>query len=171
MNLKKHLQNLRKEDLVEEILKLAKKFKEVKNHYEMDLGGQEKQAEIVAEFKQKIKKQYFPTRGYGDPKASEVRKILSDFKKISIFPYDIVDLTLYRVEMAVNFTNAYGDIDEQFYNSTENNYEDALKIIRTNGLEAHFINRCMTIAHNCQNIGWGFGDTMNDLTEEYLDTK
>ena len=52
---KKHLQSLSQEELVEEILKFSKKFKDVKAHYEMDLGGNEKQAAIVEEFKKKTK--------------------------------------------------------------------------------------------------------------------
>ena len=166
---KKHLQSLSQEELVEEILKFSKKFKDVKAHYEMDLGGNKKQAAIVEEFKKKNKKQYFPTRGYGDPKAVEIRKIISDFKKISVFPYDIADITLYRVEMAVDFTNAYGDIDERFYDSTANAYEDALKIITKNDLQKYFIERCTKIQNDTSDIGWGFADQIEDLTNEYLE--
>ena len=166
--LKKHLQSLTHDELVEEILKLTKKFKEVKAYYEMDLGDSKQQSVLLNEFKAKLKKQYFPTRGYGDPKASEVRKIISDFKKISVFSFDIADLILYRVELAVKFTNSYGDINERFYTSTETAYEEALKLIQTNNLQEHFRERGLDIQRQTQDIGWGFSYTMRELTEKYL---
>ena len=110
----------------------------------------------------------FSTRGYGDPKASEVRRIISDFKRISVFPFDIADLILYRVELAVKFTNTYGDIDERFYTSTETAYEEALKLIQANNLQEYFRERGLDIQRQTQDIGWGFSHTMRDLTEKYL---
>ena len=49
---------------------------------------------------------------------------------------------LYYVEMGVQFTNAYGDIDEAFYNSMESMYERAVKYIAQHGMCGHFEERC-----------------------------
>ncbi|MGA0559899.1 DUF6155 family protein [Larkinella sp. VNQ87] len=167
-SLKKHLQSLTHDELVDEILKLTKKFREVKAYYEMDLGDSKQQGALLAEYKTKLKKLFFPTRGYGDPKASEVRKIISDFKKISVFPFDVADLLLYRVELAVQFTNSYGDIDDRFYASTETAYEEALKLIETHKLHDHFRERGLMIQEQTRHIGWGFSYTMRDLTQKYF---
>lgn len=118
--------------------------------------------------KEKIKKQFFPARGYGNPKAAEIRKLISDFRKVSVFPFDVVDVLLFRVEQAVDFTNAYGDISEAFYTATESAYEDALKLISTHQLKDHFLDRCLTIQHKTEHIGWGFADEIDRLTEDYL---
>ncbi len=168
-SIKKHLQSLTHDELVEEVLKLAKRFKEVKVYFDMELGDTKQQTAIVEGVKQKIKKQFFPTRGYGNPKAAEIRKLISDFRKISVFPFDVVDVLLFRVEQAVDFTNAYGDINEAFYTSTETAYEDALKLLGTHNLKDHFLKRCLTIRRQSAGIGWGFSDEMDRLTEEYLD--
>lgn len=150
-----------------EVLTLAKRFKDVKMYFEMELGDVKQQTAVVDAVKQKIKKQYFPSRGYGNPKAAEIRKVISDFRKISVFPYDVIDVLLYRVEQAVDFTNAYGDISETFYTSTESAYEDALKLMQEHALD-NFVARCLTIQRNAQQIGWGFSDQINSLTSEYL---
>ncbi len=167
-SLKKHLQSLTSDELVAEILKLVKRFKDVKTYFDMELGDSAQQAAIVEGVKQQIKKQFFPARGYGNPKAAEVRKLISDFRKVSVFPFDVVDVLLYRVEQAVDFTNAYGDIDETFYTSAESAYEDALKLMSTHNLKDHFRNRCRTIQQKTDGIGWGFGDEIGQLTEQYL---
>lgn len=168
ISLKKHLQSLTHDELVEEVLKLAKRFKEVKTYFEMELGDTKQQTAIVESVKQKIKKQFFPARGYGNPKAAEIRKLISEFRKVSVFPFDVVDVLLFRVEQAVDFTNAYGDISEAFYTATETAYEDALKLIGTHNLKDHFLDRCLIIQRQTEDIGWGFADEIERLTEEYL---
>lgn len=134
----------------------------------MELGDTRQQTVIVEMVKQKIKKQFFPARGYGNPKAAELRKLISDFRKVSVFPFDVADVLLFRVEQAVDFTNAYGDITEAFYTSTETAYDDALKLITAHNLKDHFFKRCLTIQRNAAGIGWGFSDEMDRITEEYL---
>lgn len=134
----------------------------------MELGDTKQQTAIVESVKQKIEKQFFPTRGYGNPKAAEIRKLISEFRKVSVFPFDVVDVLLFRVEQAVDFTNAYGDITEAFYTATETAYEDALKLISTHNLKDHFLDRCLKIRRQTQDIGWGFADEIARLTEEYL---
>jgi hypothetical protein len=98
-----------------------------------------------------------------------VRQIISDFRKIAVHPFDVIDVLLYRVEQAVAFTKAYGDISETFYTSTESVYETTLKLLKEHQLQEHFSTRCRTIQQDSRHIGWGFSDEMDRLTEEYLD--
>ncbi len=167
--LKKHLDTLPKEELVNEVMRLYEKIKAVKDFYEMDLGTDS--SSVLNEYKAKIEKQYFPKRGYGSPKASEVRKLISDFKKIAAFEYDVVDLMIFRVEQSVKFTNAYGDIDEQFYTSAENVFEDALKLAQKTASLVHIKERARQIAKDTQNIGWGFGDALFSMFADYFEEK
>ncbi|TAE41125.1 MAG: hypothetical protein EAZ70_02630 [Runella slithyformis] len=164
--LKKHLETLEKEELIHEVLRLYEKIKAVKDFYEMDLGTDTNA--VLNEYKAKIEKQYFPKRGYGNPKASEVRKVISDFKKIAAFEFDVVDLLIFRVEQAVRFTNAYGDIDEQFYTSAENAFDDALKLAKKTASLAHIRDRAFCIVKETENIGWGFHDTLFSTFTEYF---
>ena len=105
--LNKFLKEMSKKDLENEVKKLYSKFKEVKKYYEIEFC--EDTTEILNEYKQKMRKEYFPTRGFGKARNRESRKIVNDFKKISIFQKDVVELLLYRVETMIEFTNEYGD--------------------------------------------------------------
>lgn len=165
--LKKHLEELTKAELTAEILKLFEKIKAVKDYYEMDLGTDT--SAVLNEYKAKIERQYFPKRGYGTPKAAEVRKLISEFKKIAIFEFDVVDLLLFRVEKAVDFTNAYGDIDEAFYTSAENAFDDALKLAKKTATLAAIKERSRQVVLETQNMGWGFYDALFETFTEYFE--
>ncbi len=160
ISLKKHLEQLTKEELVEEILKLNKKFKEVKTYYEMDLGGEEQQTKIVNEVKNKLKKE-FARREH--PKASVLRKIITDFKKVAVFPHDVIDILLCRIELEIDFLNQYRYMSTAFYEATRKSYEEAIKLIEKEGAETHFNERCLQIQHRLSNIGWGFGYVIQRL--------
>ncbi len=159
----KHLFQLDRKEMAQELLKLFGKFDNVRQFYQMDLGGDT--SELLNVYKEKIRKEYFPNRGFGEPKASIIRKILSDFKKVSVFEHDLIDLLLYRVELGVRFTNEFGDIDEPFYRSVTNSFDDALKLITENISHARFQDRCAGIVLATRHIGWGFHD---DLLDGYV---
>jgi hypothetical protein len=46
-----------------------------------------------------------------------LKKAVSDFERVSKEPKNFADLMISYVEFGVDFTNDYGDIDEQFYNN------------------------------------------------------
>jgi hypothetical protein len=75
---------------------------------------------------------------------------------------------LYYVEMGVQFTNTYGDIDEAFYNSMESMYQSAVKHIVKHEMEAQFEERCRRIVSETSDIGWGFHDQLSDIYEEHF---
>ncbi len=75
---------------------------------------------------------------------------------------------LYYVEMGVQFTNTYGDINESFYSSMETMYEHAARLIAANGLRDEFETRCKEIVDDTRNIGWGFHDALSDSFAEHF---
>ena len=70
---------------------------------------------------------------------------------------------LYYVENGVEFTNEYGDIDEDFYLKIENIFSNALDYIFKHNMEKKFEDRCLKITINSKGIGWGFSNSMSDL--------
>lgn len=72
------------------------------------------------------------------------------------------------VETGVRYTNEFGDIDEPFYTSMENMYRDAMKFIRSEGLESTFRDRGHAIFEDAADTGWGFHETLADFFYEYL---
>ncbi len=161
----KYLKSLDEKGLYKELQKLYAKIPAVKKYYEMELSPNTDK--IVAEYKKKLKKEYFPTRGYGQGRNSMSRKIVLDFKKIAVHPIDVIELWLYRTEMMVQFTMSYGDIDEAFYNSMATGFEAACKLMEKEKLQKHFEDRCHDIIYPLGEIGWGAYDELRYLYEQY----
>ncbi len=164
--LNKYLKEQSKADLEKEIKKLYTKFDLVKKHYEIELCDDT--SAVLEEYKQRIKKEYFPSRGYGKARSSESRKVITEFKKISIFKKDLIELILCRVENMLEYTKAYGDINEAFYNSLESSYADACLLIQTEKLEKMFKARCKALLDETYSFGWGLHYGFTDSYNRYL---
>lgn len=76
---------------------------------------------------------------------------------------------LFYVEQGIQFTIAYGDLDEPFYNSMESTFERAVKFIVENEMQEAFENRCQQIVAATSEIGWGFPDQLGDTYERYFE--
>jgi Family of unknown function (DUF6155) len=159
MGLKKYLKQFNKEQLIEQLLELNKKYPEVKTYYEFTLNPlSDDQADKV---KKKIHKLFNPPFGQ-DPRLREARNEIKSFKKLAPPEEKLADIMLHYVECGVEFTNNYGDINEPFYNSIAGVFHDAGEFIEKNGLQNHFKQRCKKIMDDSSNIGWGFHDELSD---------
>src|SRR5438477_5289117 len=166
VSLKTYFSKKTKEQLIEELQFLAKRFSQVKEYYHFQLSP-EKQEKILDEYKRRIKREFFPERGFGGGRPSVGKAPILQFLKISTFPDKLVDLMLYYVEQGVKYTLAYGDIDEPFYESIESVYEDSLDLIKENNLYEQFRTRCKKVKTDTNGMGWGFGDYIEELFEKY----
>lgn len=164
--LSKYLKELNKKELEQEIKKLFDKFKDVKDFYAIELSNDT--SAILNEYKARIEKEYFPKRGYGEARSSVARKVISDFRKISIFKTDLIDLILFRVEIMLKYTLAYGDIDEPFYLTLENSFEQACKLIQKEQLQDQYKDLCMTLAKQSERFGWGTYREMAYIYKTYI---
>lgn len=162
----KYIKSLDEKGLYKELQKLYSKIPEVAKYYELELSPDT--TKIVAEYKKKLKNEYFPSRGYGKARSSISRRIVLDFKKISVHPSDLIDLWLYRTEMMVKYTMSYGDIDEPFYNSLVTGYEAACKIIEKERLQQHYAIYCKEVVEPLSDIGWGVHDDCMEVYEDYI---
>ena len=151
-DLTKFLNDLSKEELIKEFEKLYQKFKEVKTYYDIDLGGDT--TAIVNGVKKKIYNEYMPDRGFGKARSSVVKNLIDDFAKVSIYPSDLIDVILYRVEIAAEFGMSYGYDNEAFYNSCDLAFEKALNLIIKNNLEDEFKERCRNLIIKTNEYGW-----------------
>ena len=167
-NLKEYLKQRSKEDLINEISGLFTKFEYVKDYYQTKLGQND--AQVLQKYKDIIEDEFFPTRGFGKARLSVARKAISDYQKMSPASEGLADIMIFFVEMGVQFTNAYGDINEPFYNSMESMYERAIKFITDHGIQDMFKTRCIKIVEDTVNIGWGFHDGLSNLYYECFET-
>lgn len=166
--LQKYLSNLTKEELVEEIRQLAKRFKQVNEYYKARLEPH-KTEDTLAAYKKRIRREFFTRSGDPGPlRLSAARKMVLEFAKVQANIMHQIDLELFYVEQGVKFTNAFGDIDERFYMSIEAMFERALKNVKKYRLGGAFVDRALKIKKDTREIGWGFGDNIECLYDEYF---
>ena len=152
--LKQHLKERPSKDLINDIADLFSKFDYVKEYYGVRLDSDVAEA-VFQKYKQIIKDEFLPERGFGTLRASVAKKALSDYKKIRNDPYKIADLTLFYAETAAEFVCTYGDIPEPFYGSMVEMYGRTLKHIFEHGLQEEFRERCIKLIRLAGNFGFG----------------
>lgn len=119
---------------------------------------------VLDKYKQKVEYEFYPKRGFGRLNLREAKKAISDFKKLCNDKAMVIDLMLFYVENCVAFTNDFGDINENFYNSACSVYGSVVKEINSGDITLYeiFADRLKKAARNaCE--GWGFQDEMMDL--------
>lgn len=165
--LKKELQQLTNEQLIEQILDLYDKNKAVKEFYNFYLNPRNEK-ELAQKYKKQIRKEFNvenPMRS--TEKFSVAKRAISDFKSLQPSPEALADVMLYLPESACELTYSYGDYSEQFYDSAYKNYKVALDFIARNNLLDDFRSRaeqCVKWASNC---GYGFADDIAEVFYEY----
>ena len=162
--LKKYLQQtLSKEQVIEVMIELYDARKEVKEYLEFYLAP-DSNAELE-KCKKAIRQEFFPTRGFSEkPSFAKCRKIISDFQKLKTEPTYVADLMLFYIEQGCEYTVTFGDMWEQYYTTLESNFNKAMKFIFMHGLLATYYERIEKLLNNASNCGWGFYDTLSDIT-------
>jgi hypothetical protein len=160
--LKKELQLLSKEQLIEQILDLYDKNKAVKEFYNFYLDPQSENV-LAEKYITIIRKEF--SKDY--PKFSVAKKAISDFKSLSPSPESLANVMMVLPETVCEFTYVYGDMDEPFYNAAYNNFSAALKYIEQNELLKQFKNRAEQCVKWASTSGYGFADEIEDVYLEY----
>ncbi|MBI1882233.1 MAG: hypothetical protein HYR94_29015 [Chloroflexi bacterium] len=163
--IKKQLVQLEAKELLEIIGELYKLNQDNKVFLTSQLG-QGNVAELVEPYRQAIKREFNPDRGFPRISVGAARKALNNFKKSSADPIAVADLMIFYVEQGVICTNNYGDIDENFYSSLESVYADAVALLRrlaNPDLIEQFRPRLKWIVTNTSGIGWGFHDELSHI--------
>ncbi|MDP3912193.1 MAG: DUF6155 family protein [Bacteroidota bacterium] len=167
--LKKHLLSLTKEQVIEQVLGLYDTCKPAKEYFEYFLNPDEQGK--FGKYKDVIVNEFFTNTliGIGKLRFSEAKKAIADFRSLNPSPELLGDLMVTLPEMACKFTNEYGDMSEQFYTSTANNYELALKFLKKRGLLEHFKLRCQDCVKYAEPCGYGFADEIRFLYKDYYE--
>jgi len=164
--LKKYLQSLTNEQVIEQVIELYGNCKPAKEYLEYFLNPDEKgqfekyKAVIINEFSmgKRIPKMRF----------SVAKKALADFRQVNPSPELYGDLMLTLAEVAWKLANDSGDLWEQYYISSANNYEAALKFLQKNDLLDKFKLRCTDCVKYSKYCGYGCEDLMDQLFNEYF---
>lgn len=162
----KYIKNLDEAELVKEIQKLYTKFPAVKKFYEMELSPTTDK--VVAEYKSKIKKEYFkPSGNFGRGKSSVSRKLITEFKKITIHQSDLIELWVYRTEMMAKYVVERNYYSENFYKSVASSFETCCKLITKEKMAREFEPRCHDIIERVYDF-WGLPEELEYIYEQYF---
>ncbi len=99
------------------------------------------------------------------------KKAISDYKKATGNMAGVIDLMIYYVECGNQFTNAFGEIDENFYSSMESMFENALKLMETNNYPDKYVKRLEGIVQDARDIGWGYHDNLKHWFNKWQEQK
>jgi hypothetical protein len=164
--LKKELQQLTKEQLIEQILDLYDKNKAVKEFYDFYLNpGNEK--ELAEKYKKLIIKEFEVARPERSGlKCSVAKRTIAGFRDLQSSPEVLADVMLTLTECACEFTYTYGDMEESFYNGAYNNFLAALKFLHKHNILDDFKLRALDCVKWASVFGYGFAD---DITQVFYD--
>jgi len=169
--LKKHFQSLTKEQLIETVLEMYDTIKPAKEYFEFFLNPNEK--EMFEKYRTIIVNEFYPKGKYTEPKTrfSIAKKAIADFRILKPSPELLGDLMLTLPEMACRFTSEYGDMWEQYYDSTYTNFKNTLIYLQKNNLLEHFKLRCEDCVKYASPCGYGFADDIADIFYQYYNDK
>jgi Family of unknown function (DUF6155) len=156
-------------ELREELMRLYNKLPLVKDFYNQDLMTEEERQEVLKTYKSKVYKEYWTSRDNPKiPNNTNVKKILEEYEKIAVFPYDIIDLLIYRVETNTDHANTFGGTSDGSYNTSITSFKKAMKLIADNNLQSHFEERCNKIL-KAKNIDYWYIEQLEILFDETFD--
>jgi hypothetical protein len=174
--LKKQLKSYKTNDLISIIVDCYKLSDDVKKYVHIMLEPESTAQQLFEEAKSRIVQEFYPNRGEPKLRLAQAKKAITEFNKLCNDHVKTLELMIYYVELGVEFTNDYGDINEQFYYSMESMYQNVLKKIRAErgrGLYNLYRDRLIAIVNNTEDIGWGFHDQLAgmylEMEHEYED--
>jgi len=167
VSLKKHLQLLTKEQVIETVLEMYDNVKPAKEYLEYFLNPNEK--EMLGKYKKVITDEFYPTTKSFNPKLrfAVAKKAIAEFRALKTSPELVADLMLTLAEQACKFTYDFGDMTEQYYNSAYTNLEVALEYMDKNNLLKAFKLRCDDCVKYASPCGYGFADEISQLVNDY----
>lgn len=169
LEIKRALKTYDKDALVSIIMDCYKQSKDVKNYIHVLLNPEEAIEQLYEKAKLQITNEFFPERGFGKLRLAVAKKAIAEFRELSKDELRTIDLMIHYVEEGVDFTNEYGDINDQFYNSMILMYRNVIdKIMDKQQLYNQFHVRLGTIVKETSGIGWGFHDVLSDIYGELI---
>ncbi len=103
------------------------------------------------------------------PRFRDAKKVITEYKNATRDLTGTLELMLTYVERGHAFTNDFGDIDEPFYNTLLNMFErfvTELKKAHSAPELYHRFRQRLIKMRNTSEIGWGYGDEIQDTVDE-----
>jgi hypothetical protein len=165
--IQKHLEACSKDELVQMFLELIKRNPAVERFLSsrFDPTGPEPNFD---DYKAEVRSEFFPAKGFGDGNPSIAFRMLQRVEAEATDPTQVIDFIYFCVETGVEYTDAYGDINEEFYAAFEDLFERAAQITSKNGRIAEYRDQARRIVSRTSEMGWGFHDELERIFSEYF---
>ena len=158
---KRELNKMTKEQIVNLLEDLYKKQSAVREY--LDFFSNPDQIKLLEKYKKIIDNSFFTRTGNPKIDLKSAKKAVLDFSKLGVSGEYLAELYLHFAETGTKFTKNFGAIDEQFYNTVEEAFNEGLFISQNEGILDKFREKAEEIQINAQNIGWGFSDEMASI--------
>ena len=162
---KKELKKLEKEKIIAILSDLYKKHKSVREYLDFYVNSDEDS--LLVKYHDKIYEAFYPSRGTNF-KIKDAKQALADFKKLDCGEDLYAELLLFYVETGINFTNAYGDLDEGFYKNICKYFAESLTIFQTEGQLDDLQDRAYNVMITTSDLSSGFHDYMSDIFNDFF---
>lgn len=164
MSTKKYLNQFTKEQLIEQIIDLASKYKDVKAYYNFH------QKPNSDELKEKyIKQIHKAIMGSRNLEIKKIKTIITTFTNLSPNPEALIEVILYFVSTASKHLDQYGHLNKPFYPAMATYYRQAANLINEWGLHKQF----ETTAYEAIELLYDYApqlfDSLNDIYINWID--
>lgn len=160
------LKEMSRVELLELLIESYKTIPLLKEYISVKYGSQDNIEKIQEDYKDKIYNVFFPKDMKTQFKISDAKKAVNEFKMLCSSEELTIELMLYYVEMGIEFTNTYGDINKAFYNSVAAMYEAVVSAINKQDDSEIYNNlkdRLKAVVENANGMGWGVHDDPSDI--------
>ncbi len=142
-DLKTYLDSLDETEVREEILKLFGKLTQVQEFYAQELMSDKERKAMLEGYRRKIYGYFWTRTGNRKrPSNAKLRELITNYEKVSVFPSEVIDLLLYRVETATDYAAKLGRMPEASYKASYNAFKKAVEMIALHKFEDRFRDRC-----------------------------
>jgi len=127
---------------------------------------------ILTPYKKAIRQWIAPEALSQDPSIVGGKQAISDYKKAIGDSQGLAELMVFFCECAADFSMEYGYADEPYFNSLVRMFEKALKLQAElpADLQKSLLSRLERVSEISHNFGYGVGDDMDYLIEEYANS-
>jgi hypothetical protein len=137
-------------------------------HARFDLGG-----DVLAPYKKTIERWLWPDLMYKnqDYSVAKAKKAIAEYKKAVGRSIELAELQVFFCEQAAGFCNQVGLDDEGYYTALMRMFEQSLETVAALGSaqQEDFIDRLEQVKTLCQDVGYGLGDDMDMMLENWYD--
>lgn len=159
-----HLNKSDKEEIVGEVITLFDKFKNVREFYAAELMDEKNP--LLERYKNKIAEAYSKPNPKERTTNINLNRLITEFKKISVYNREVIDLMLYRVECGVNAFVLKNRRTSTFYKCILATFEEAVKIMVADGSTNEFRVRVKKILKDAEPGKYEIAERMRDIAIE-----